>query len=292
MPRLSSVQRARPLLGTIVEVRAAAASPIVEAALEAAFAAIERVHRLMSFHLPDSDLSRLNRRGHKQSIKVDRWTYSVLAAGKRIGAASHGLFDCAVAPALERYGFLPRRAGDSRASSATQRDVLLLKGCRVRFCQPLSLDLGGIAKGFAIDRAVDALRANGALAGAVNAGGDLRVFGPIPQPIHVRDPSRPSRIMRLGWLTEGAIATSGDYFARRRRARTHVSPIIDPQSGAPMIAYQQSVSVIAPDALTADALTKPVALRGAAAADLLASFGARAVIIRAGEPLLEIGHAA
>jgi FAD:protein FMN transferase len=265
---------------------------MVEAAMEAAFAAIERVHRLMSIHLPDSDLSRLNRQGHKQSIKVDPWTYRVLAAAKRIGAASDGLFDCAVAPALARYGFLPRTAARKRASAATQREILLLKGCRVRFRQALSLDLGGIAKGFAIDRAVQALRAKGALSGTVNAGGDLRVFGPEPEPIHLRDPSRPSRIMRLGWLTEGAIATSGDYFERRRHARTYVSPIVDPQSGIPVTADRQSVSVIASDALTADALTKPVTLQGAAAADLLASFGARAVIVRAGKPLIEIGHAA
>jgi len=292
MSRSNSICRARPLLGTLVEIWVEEPSATSESAIGAAFAAVARVHELMSVHAPDSDLSRLNREGHRRPVQVDPWTYSVLAAAKRIGAASHGVFDCGVAPVMVRYGWLPRRARRSGGFGGSQRHVRLLDGCRVRFRQPLALDLGGIAKGFAVDRAVDALKANGVAAGAVNAGGDLCVFGPVPQLIHLRHPSEPRWLVPAGYLAEGAIATSAHYYARRRRGGRWISPIIHPKRGTPVAADRSSVSVIAQDALTADALTKPVMLLGEAAAGLLARFGARAVILRPGCAPIELGHAA
>src|SRR5690242_14284471 len=103
----NSVRRARPLLGTIVEVRVEAGRPAVPGAIDDAFAAIARVERLMSVHRAASELSRLNRHGHERAIRVDPWTYEVLRAAERISLASAGLFDCTVAPALARHGFLP-----------------------------------------------------------------------------------------------------------------------------------------------------------------------------------------
>jgi thiamine biosynthesis lipoprotein len=281
------------MLGTIVEIRAdAPLCAATAAAIESGFAAIARVERLMSVHAPDSELSLLNRHAFERTIPVDPWTYTVLAAAQRFWQASGGLFDCTIAPILARHGFLPPEIAREDTLPATQADVLLLDDGRVRFRRPLMLDLGGIAKGFAVDRAVEALQQNGIESGAVNGGGDLRVFGLRAEPIHLRDPAHPTALIMAGWLRDGAIASSASYFARRRWNRDWVAPIVDPRSGAPRPADNRSVSVIAPDALTADALTKPVTLNGAAATDLLAQFGARALRLDAGNSPREIGHAA
>ena len=287
------MRRAQPLLGTIVEVRVEAPPcAATEDAIAEAFAAIARVGRLMSLHALDSELSLLNRRGHECTVAVDPWTWDVLAAASRIWAASGGLFDCTVAPVLARDGFLPRELARTAGSNATQADVILLDDCRVRFRRPLALDLGGIAKGFAVDRAIDVLKHHGVAAGAVNAGGDLRVFGPAPEPIHLRDPACPGRLLHAGWLHEGAIATSAAYFARRPSGGVWICPIVEPWSRATLPADDRSVSVIAPDALTADALTKPVTLLGGGAAGLLARFGACALLLCTGGQIFEIRHAA
>ena len=286
------MRRARPILGTIVEIRAETDSSAAARAIGEAFAAIAKVHLLMSVHRADSDVSRLNRHGHERTIRVNPWTFEVLEAAERLSVASDGLFDCTVAPVLAREGFLPRGLERAAGMSASHLDVELQPGDCVRFRRPLAIDLGGIAKGFAVDQAVAALRADGVVSGAVNAGGDLRVFGPMPQPVHLRDPAAPGRLVPVGLLKDGAIATSAGYFARQRRRSGWVSPIVDPRSGAPIADRRRSVSVIAGDALTADALTKPVMLLGADSEDILRRCGARALIQEIGGAMVEAGHAA
>src|SRR5690349_3613722 len=86
------IRRARPLLGTLVDIRIAADGAAAAGAIDAAFAAVERVHRLMSFHAADSDLSRLNRSAHERPVRVDPWTFEVLSASRCIAAATGGAF--------------------------------------------------------------------------------------------------------------------------------------------------------------------------------------------------------
>jgi len=293
MLRSNSRRRSRPLLGTIIEIRVnGIAADAADRAIDAGFVAIERVAALMSVHVADSELSRLNRTAHVRPVQVDPWTYDVLVAAQRFAAATDGLFDCTVAPILAAHGFLPSAAASAADASARWRDVRLLPGGRVAFQRPLALDLGGIAKGFAVDRAVDALRASGVPAGAVNAGGDLRVFGGCAEPIHVRHPGDPTRLVALGWLDDGAIATSAAYYARLRAESAWIAPIVDPRRGRPIPADGLSVSVIAEDAATADALTKPVTLLGGEAEALLMRFGARAIVIGEHGGYREFGLAA
>ena len=103
----SKVRRARPLLGTLVEIRVRGESARAGAAVERAFEAIARVHALMSFHEADSDVSRLNRLAHREAVGVDPHTFAVLEDAERLARASGGAFDIAIAPALVRLGFLP-----------------------------------------------------------------------------------------------------------------------------------------------------------------------------------------
>jgi len=112
-PNPDSMRRARPLLGTFVEIAVAGAPPVeMEAAVEAAFTAVATVHRLMSFHDPQSDVSRLNREAFAGAVPVHAWTYQVLEAAIELNRQSSGVFDITVAPLLQQRGLLPRGAGD------------------------------------------------------------------------------------------------------------------------------------------------------------------------------------
>src|ERR1700682_5887672 len=172
------VRRARPLLGTFVEIDAAggpAGAPRSEldAAIDAAFEAVARVHRLMSFHEPDSDVSRLNRETSLPPVKVHAWTFQVLQVAVEMHRQTKGIFDVAIAPALQTMGLLPRLEGDAAiVTEARSFDAIeLLPENLVRFRYPdVRIDLGGIAKGFAVDRALAALRGFDISSGMVNAG--------------------------------------------------------------------------------------------------------------------------
>lgn len=275
----AEVRRARPLLGTLVEIRAAGGLPEapLHAALDAAFAAVERVQALMSFHDPASELSRLNREAAQHPVAVDAQTHEVLAAATALSALSAGAFDVCVGTPLRHWGYLP--AGEGMAApGASWRDIDLLEDGRVRFHRPLCLDLGGIAKGYAVDCAVAALRDAGVERALVNAGGDLGGFGPAPWQVGLRHPLSPAHSVHTLELRGEALATSANTFSRRRRGAGEVSPLLDPRSGRPWLG-QASVSVRAPDCLHADALTKVVLFATPEVAErVLEAHGAQAYV--------------
>jgi thiamine biosynthesis lipoprotein len=274
------VRRARPALGTIVDIRASGApARTIDAGIAAAFAAIDQVQRLMSFHETGSDLWRLNRHASQEPVAVHPWTWRVVTVAKLLWEHTGGLFDCAVAPALVAAEFLPRHREFQDASpSAHMGDVQLPATNAVRFARPLLLDLGGIAKGFAVDRAVEALRASGVPRGTVNAGGDLRLFGEQSEPIHVRNPGNPGELLSLGNFADIAVATSAAYFAGREAGGRRVTPIVNPGDGQ-LAGSRRSVTVIAAECVFADALTKPVLLSDSATPEFLERFSARALIL-------------
>jgi FAD:protein FMN transferase len=258
----SEVRRARPLLGTVVEIRAA--SPLsqrqLHEAIDGAFAAIERVQQLMSYHDPASELSRINREAAAAVQSIDAETYTVLGAALRFAALSNGAFDPCVGDRLEKWGYLPPSAPGadrSRTSGGTWRDVDLSGRCRVRFARPVRLDLGGIAKGYAVDRAVHALQSAGVENILVNAGGDLRIAGHWTQNLRLRHPQAPHLSADVLTLGNAALATSAAYYSRRRLSFGEVSALLDPRSARPYI-ENGSVSVRAADCMSADALTKVV----------------------------------
>jgi FAD:protein FMN transferase len=270
------MQRARPLLGTFVVIRLESTDD-ADTAFDAAFAQIEAVHRAMSFHEGDSELSRLNRDAATAPQPVGPLLWRVLRASLALARVSAGRFDPSVAGRLVQWLQLPMPA-DAPAPdpTATWRDIELLPGRRVRFRKPLWLDFGGIAKGYAVDRAVAALRARGVHAGVVNAGGDLRVFGDTQETVHVRDPRDPANAQPLLQLRDGAVATSSGYFS----ARDGHTALVDTRKEA-SLGDGISVSVCAPRAIWADALTKIVLTDADAAAPLLRRLHAQAAILDA-----------
>ena len=276
----AGVQRARPLLGTLVVVRIgeiAGGDIAIEAAFDAAFAEIAAVHRAMSFHEPDSELSQLNRGAAAKPQTVGPRLWRVLRASLALARASDGRFDPTIASRLVQSRHLPEPIDAVQPHQhARWHDVHLLPGRQVSFRRPLWLDFGGIAKGYAVDRAVAALRAHGVRAGMVNAGGDLRVFGGTPETVHVRDPREPSRAHPLLQLRDGALATSSGYFSAQH-GRT---ALLDPRTGA-SLGGDVSVSVCAPRAIWADALTKIVLADASAALPLLRRLRAQAALLDA-----------
>lgn len=286
MRSLSSIEirRCRPLLGTFVEITARGRDEkLLARGIEAGFDAIARVNRLMSFHDPLSDVSRMNRKAFPKGVSVHPWTWQVMRAAKRFAEESHGAFDIAVAPLLTKWNYLPDRCYRFSPTS-TSRDIFLRHHHEVFFCRDLIVDLGGIAKGFAVDRAVEALKDNGVRAGIVNAGGDLRTFGPGSQFIHLRHPAEPTRIAGAVRLRERAMATSGIYFERRKHHAQYVSPLLDGRSGR-TVRELISVSVAAAECMVADALTKVVFALREEAAGLLARYRADALLLeRDGAP--------
>lgn len=271
------VRRALPLLGTFVEIDAGGDHPALQRSVDEAFAAVERVHRLMSFHEPESDVSRLNLHAHREAVEVAADTATVLRAADRFARASGGAFDITVAPQLVDWGYLPARRGLRAANDATYRDIELLPGNRVAFSKPLLIDLGGIAKGYAVDCACEVLQASGIVDYVVNAGGDLRV-GSRPEIVRVRHPAAPGTLLPLITLSDAAVATSASYFAAKIHRGSRVHPLVVP--GAARSAPEaQSVSVVAADCMTSDALTKVVALLGEQSWPILREFGAEACVL-------------
>jgi thiamine biosynthesis lipoprotein len=256
------LRRCRPLLGTFVEIAAHGKDrQRVGRAIEAAFDAVARVHRLMSFHDPDSDVSRMNRHAFPKGVIVHPWTWKVMLAAQAFARESNGVFDVTIA---------------SKANAISWGDIFLRRNCEVFFRRGLIVDLGGIAKGFAVDRAVAALKENGATAGIVNAGGDLRVFGSTSREVHLRDPISPTQFSGMLRLRNRAAATSANYFSPRA--------LIDGQTRGAMT-RQLSVSVAAADCMTADALTKIVFALREKSAPLLKRHGADALLLeRDGSP--------
>jgi len=237
----SSVRRARPLLGTLVEIRLPRGA---SGAIEGGFEALERVHRLMSRQDSESDVARINAASAGSVISIDPWTMAVLRRAKEVHALTGGLFHWEPLEMLESA---------------------------VHVKQRVHLTLDGIAKGYAVDRAVDALRRAGADCGVVNAGGDLRVFGRQPEPIYVRHPRSPGKLVHIGQVTEAAVASSGAYFSATEFFDPRTRKVAKPGHG---------VTVIALDCTTADALTKPCLLEPTRSNVIAARFGALAVVMQ------------
>ena len=240
--------RARPLLGTIVSIRISdCGSADIRAAMDAAFAEIALVHRLMSFQEERSDLGRANRDAPGALVAVHPLTRACVTTALDHARASDGAFDPV-------------------ARGGTWRDVELCNE-GLRYARPLAIDLSGIAKGFAVDRACAVLAEQGVASAIVNAGGDLRAFGPIEETVALRPSHATDPAMVL--LREGAIASSDTILAREQSGSARHR---DGRDGATVV--DRFVSVAAPRCVDADALTKVVLALGEQAARVLARYRA------------------
>jgi FAD:protein FMN transferase len=250
-----------------------------ERAHEAVHEALAAVEHAMTTHDPASELSRFN--AHRGGVPFDlsERTYAVLALAQKVAADTDGAFDATVAPIVDAWGFGPGRnfrVVDTEEIARLRRDVgarmLALDATRrtaTKAHDAVRADLSGIAKGYGVDAAAQALDALGVARYMVEAGGEVRTRGEnadgIPWQIAIEQPDampqRPRFVVPLSGLS---MATSGDYrifFERDGRRYCHE---IDPARGRPIDNGVASVSVVAPDCAYADAMATALMVMGVA----------------------------
>ena len=257
---LARVQRLRVAMGTWTAIEAAAPTqPQAVGAIEAAYRAIANVERRMHPRREGSEVARLNSSTPQTHTPIAESTWRVLQLAKILHRLCDGAFD----PCLPSH---PGRLGDLRLSGPEM-------SFRSALCQvPIALDLGGIAKGYAIDRAIEAMLAEGCVSGLVNAGGDLRVFG-LSESVLLR---RADGTCDPLVLRDAAVAvTDLDVDVRQRPAEHQGYYRRSGRATSPRTRY---AAVVAPNAAVADALTKCVLFADARCAErVLRALGARRV---------------
>ena len=261
--RPQQLSRSRILMGTVVEISVHGADPgRLEAAVTDAFAEMARIERLMRPAGEGSDVARLT--ASEQGTEVAPETAAVIALGLQVAAESGGAFDMGLGRLKELWGIeteaprVPAPAEISQALAGTGQGGLRLDGRRVEKAQPaLAIDLGAIAKGYAVDRAVELLRRAGIESAAVNAGGNIRLIGDHggrPWRIAIQHPRDAAGQLALLELADVSVSTSGDYerFFELDGVRYH--HILDPRTGYPA-GRCRSVTVVTQSAALADALS-------------------------------------
>jgi len=248
---------------------------------EAAFAEIYKVDKLMSRYKSDSQINVVNRDGFKRAVEVSESTYEVLQRSVEFSKLTDGVFDITVGPLVELFrsaekkGAAPSKDQIAQAKSKVGYEKLKLDDDNktVRFTvEGMQLDLGGIAKGYAVDKAIEAAQKAGAVGAMVDIGGDIRCFGKAPQAknnwlIGLKNPSTGGEaegrdILLTLRLKDSAVATSGDYQQFVLIKDKRYSHIINRQTGTSAEGLS-SVTIIADNATDADALATAVSVMGA-----------------------------
>lgn len=243
------VERIRPWLGTTVRIGVGGLrAEVAEALIERGFEAIAAAHRTLGYHDPASELSRFNRLPAGSSMQPHPWLRRVLEIAVALSAESDGEFDVTVAPSLIRAGRLP--ATDRVVQpSVDWRDLRLSPDGTIAWSREGLVDLGGIAKGFAVDLAAEAMTLPDSVSWRIEAGGDLRVGGAEAEQIVLSVPGHAPDSYPVIALSEGSLASS----ARDRHAPVHFR---GRDRGTACAC--EFVAVVAPWCVIADALTKVV----------------------------------
>jgi len=244
-----------------------------EAAIAAVMREMHRIDAAMSPFKPDSELSRINREAAQVAVPISAELFGLLQRSLEFSRASDGAFDITFASVGNLYDYREGAApGDAelaaaRAAIGYQNLKLDAQARTVRFARAgMRIDLGGFAKGYAVDNGAAILRRHGIAHGIVTAGGDSHIIGDRrgrPWAIGIRDPRREGEVIAVLPLEDTALSTSGDYerFFESDGVRFH--HIIDPKTGKSP-SHVRGVTVIAEDGLTTEALSKCVFVMGVA----------------------------
>lgn len=266
---LTTVRRSGTALGTEISMIALHADPAVAGrGLDAAFAAMQHVERVMSIYQPDSQLSALNASGEINN--PDKYFVRVLRESAEYARLSNGAFDISVQPLWSLY-FATRKTGQippdeqiEQARKAVDWRGILVSDHQVRLKdRSMAITLNGIAQGFAADRAMEAIKAAGIHHALINTG-EIASLGHkadhAPWTVGVQHPRQPDAYVALAKLEGRCLSTSGDYATTFTPDRKY-NHIFDPATGrSPEIL--SSVTVVAPTATAADALSTAIFVLG------------------------------
>jgi len=266
--RRQLVRRTLPVMGTFGEVAVVHKDgKYAQGAIDAAFQELQRVESLLTRFRPDSEIGRANLAAFSEPQDVSAETSSVLQSSLRWAEMTEGAFDPCLgrAVALWDFGNRTQPPGTGEVHRFAQRG--LFKALELGTSQgrdvvvfheeDMGIDLGGIGKGYGVDRAVQALRSWGIENALVNVGGDLYALGVSedgdPWRVGVRSPDDPNGLATTLSMSDQAVATSGDYqqFFEHEGRRYH--HLLDPTTGAPSQDRLRSVTVAAESCMEADA---------------------------------------
>ncbi|OQB10717.1 MAG: Thiamine biosynthesis lipoprotein ApbE precursor [Candidatus Omnitrophica bacterium ADurb.Bin205] len=264
----------RVILGTFVEVT----SDDIRAH-DIVFNELSRVERLLSKYDPQSEVSRLNQSG---KLRVSPETFYVISKAKEFCAQTNGAFDITIGPLMDLWGFTSRKY--LLPSGEEIRQALRLVGCdkiilrakdnMIQFkTRGVKIDLGGIAKGYAVDCAVKKLKEAKIDSCLINAGGQIYCLGgksSQPWKIAIRDSRERSGVAGYLNLKDKAVATSGNYEQSFKGDKKYYGHIFDPKTGYPKESDIYSSTVIADDSLTADCIATAVFVLGKEEGELMA----------------------
>jgi thiamine biosynthesis lipoprotein ApbE len=264
----------RYIMGTSIGIEAYGGSEAARsAAIDEAFGAIAEIDRLMSNYRADSELTQLNRLAATEAVRVSDPMLSVLQAAHRVSAMSGGAFDVTVGPIVRLWGLYDKVPHVPTAGElATVRPLVDYRNVvidaaqhTVRFTRAgVNIDLGGIAKGFAVEVAANELRRRG-LSGFIDAGGNQYLLGTPPHKSSwttgIKSADGDAHLLGVLETGETSISTSANYATYVESNGRKYGHIIDPRTLAPSDA-SLSVTVVSRDATIADAMSKAVFILG------------------------------
>lgn len=267
----------RITMGTVARIMVTAENrDMANEAIDAAFDKIYHIEALMSDYDPNSAISIINQRAFEQPQAADAELFEVLSTARAYSCLSDGAFDITIAPVVllwrkakeDNTAPSPEAIAKAKASIGYENLILDAEKMTVQFAKDgMFLDLGGIAKGYAIDKAIEVLQTAGVKGAMVDIGGDLRCFGtPANNQKHwligLQDPDTENKesLLTLN-MDDMAVATSGDYQRFVMIDDQKHSHIVNPET-ADSAQDLSSVTIIAPTAMAADALATAVTVLG------------------------------
>ncbi len=247
-----------------------------DAIAKEAYAEMEQLESIFSRHIEGSDIERINKAAGREWVEVNPEVIMVLQEALQLSRLTEGAFDPTVGPLLEVWGFGNEEDEQRRPSSEEIEEALLKVDYeKVEINEEessvfldkegMQMDVGGIAKGFIVDRGQKVIEKSGVEGSFVNAGGDINISGSKPDgepwKVAVQDPRDPQKWLATLQIDQGSVATSGDYQRFFEEGEERFHHIIDPDDGRPARGVA-SVTVLGPDALTADAFSTAVFVLG------------------------------
>ena len=257
------------IMGTNIRIEAYAKELVkYQGCVDAVFADLHTLDQLMSPYKDTSDIARINA-AKGRAVKVSGQTYDVIKRSLYYSAKTAGVFDISFASLGVEYDYKKKQKPSEQRIQVllpkiNYRAIELLEDNRVRVPAGTKVDVGGIAKGYGVDRSLETLKACGLTAALVAAGGDMKMYGEIngsPMVVGIKNPrSRSEPLIRVP-LTNVAISTSGDYERFYMSGDERIHHIINPQTGKP--SYQsQSVTVLCQRSMDCDALSTSLFIMG------------------------------
>ena len=263
---------ARPMMGTEISVMLGHDDALEgQRLIEQVFAEAKRIDLLMSTYIDDSRISDVNRRAADEPVVAGDELFRLIQRSLDISVLTRGAFDITYESIGQHYDFRNRERPD-RATVDASRELIDYRLVRldqatgtVSFAAAgVRINLGGIAKGYVVERGIDILRMAGVQNGIVTAGGDSRLLGDrrgAPWMVGIRDPRVDGEVAMTLPLANEAISTSGDYERYFEEDGVRYHHIISPSTGEPASGVH-SATVIGPDAVLTDALSTSVFVMG------------------------------